>query len=180
MTFETPSKLCGGPSLVFAHSLGNNVFRYFLEWLRLEIAQRHYFHWLDEHIHAYFAVGMLTELFHICGSQVMIHKCNNWFCFRSPSTGSGDALKGSLSGCTFGLPVSEEEMMPFLKYSRGDSKYWNIDEKHKDVHRWCDEKEFKSNYSGWPTNIIHIDIPSVTLENMDVNSLFPFSFLYFY
>lgn len=44
---------------MFAHSLGNYVFRYFLEWLKLEIAPKHYVQWLDEHIHAYFAVGML-------------------------------------------------------------------------------------------------------------------------
>ena len=58
LTFETALKLRGGPSIVFAHSLGNNVFRYFLEWLKLEIAPKHYFQWLDQHIHAYFAVGM--------------------------------------------------------------------------------------------------------------------------
>lgn len=57
LTFETALKLRGGPSIVFAHSLGNNVFRYFLEWLKLEIAPKHYFQWLDQHIHAYFAVG---------------------------------------------------------------------------------------------------------------------------
>jgi hypothetical protein len=38
--------------------MGNNVFRYFLEWLKLEIAPKHYIKWLDEHIHAYFAVGI--------------------------------------------------------------------------------------------------------------------------
>ena len=57
LTFETALKLRGGPSIVFAHSMGNNVFRYFLEWLRLEIAPKHYLEWLDQHIHAYFAVG---------------------------------------------------------------------------------------------------------------------------
>lgn len=61
ITFETALKLRGGPSLVFAHSLGNNVFRYFLEWLKLEIAPKNYIKWLDEHIHAYFAVGMLVK-----------------------------------------------------------------------------------------------------------------------
>jgi len=60
LTFEIALKLRGGPSLVFAHSMGNNVFRYFLEWLKLEIAPKHYIKWLDEHIHAYFAVGMST------------------------------------------------------------------------------------------------------------------------
>uniref|UniRef100_A0A803LA74 Phospholipid--sterol O-acyltransferase n=1 Tax=Chenopodium quinoa TaxID=63459 RepID=A0A803LA74_CHEQI len=57
LTFETAHKLRGGPSLVFAHSLGNNVFRYFLEWLKLEVAPKEYMNWLDKHIHAYFAVG---------------------------------------------------------------------------------------------------------------------------
>lgn len=61
LTFETAFKLRGGPSLVFAHSLGNNVFRYFLEWLKLEIAPKHYIQWLDQHIHAYFAVGMIDK-----------------------------------------------------------------------------------------------------------------------
>lgn len=60
LTLETALKLHGGPSLVFAHSLGNNVFRYFLEWLKLEIAPKQYVQWLDEHIHAYFAVGMIA------------------------------------------------------------------------------------------------------------------------
>lgn len=58
LTFETSLKLRGGPALVFAHSLGNNVFRYFLEWLKLEIAPKRYLRWLDDHIHAYFSVGM--------------------------------------------------------------------------------------------------------------------------
>jgi len=42
--------------------MGNNVFRYFLEWLKLEIAPKHYIQWLDEHIHAYFAVGISTRM----------------------------------------------------------------------------------------------------------------------
>jgi hypothetical protein len=82
LTFETALKLRGGPSIVFAHSMGNNVFRYFLEWLRLEIAPKHYLKWLDQHIHAYFAVG-------------------------APLLGSVEAIKSTLSGVTFGLPVSE-------------------------------------------------------------------------
>lgn len=62
--------------------MGNNVFRYFLEWLKLEIAPKAYIHWLDEHIHAYFAVG-------------------------SPFLGSVQIVESTLSGVTFGLPVSE-------------------------------------------------------------------------
>lgn len=60
--FETARKLRGGPSLVYAHSMGNNVFRYFLEWLKLEIAPKHYLEWLDHHIHAYYAVGLPVSL----------------------------------------------------------------------------------------------------------------------
>ncbi|KAH9785238.1 phospholipid--sterol O-acyltransferase [Citrus sinensis] len=112
LTFETALKLRGGPSLVLAHSLGNNVFRYFLEWLKLEIPPKQYIKWLDEHIHAYFAVG-------------------------SPFLGATQTVKATLSGETFGLPVSEGTarsmfssfgsslwMMPFSKYCRADNKYW--------------------------------------------------------
>ncbi|KAI3984736.1 hypothetical protein MKX01_039353 [Papaver californicum] len=112
ITFETALKLRGGPSIVFAHSLGNNVFRYFLEWLKLEIAPKQYLQWLDDHIHAYFAVG-------------------------APLLGSCEAVKATLSGETFGLPVSEGTarlmfnsfgsalwMMPFSKYCRSDNVYW--------------------------------------------------------
>uniref|UniRef100_A0A2P2L2X8 Phospholipidsterol O-acyltransferase isoform X1 n=1 Tax=Rhizophora mucronata TaxID=61149 RepID=A0A2P2L2X8_RHIMU len=148
LTLETALKLRGGPSLVFGHSLGNLVFRYFLEWLKLEIAPKHYHEWLDKHIHAYFAVG-------------------------PPLLGSLEALKASLFGNTFGLPLSEGTarlmfnsfasslwMMPLSKYCRADSPYWN----HfgggfrKGRHTYqCEERE---DYSGWPTNIVNIEIPS--------------------
>ncbi|XP_048126925.1 phospholipid--sterol O-acyltransferase isoform X1 [Rhodamnia argentea] len=152
LTFETALKLRGGPSLVFAHSLGNNVFRYFLEWLKLEIAPKQYLKWLDEHIHAYFAVA-------------------------APLLGSTQTIEASLSGFTFGLPISEGTarllfnsfssslwMMPFSKYCQTDKAYW----KHFSLgnsrghHAYqCDEQEYRSNYSGWPTNIINIEIPSI-------------------
>ncbi|XVF81028.1 hypothetical protein PTKIN_Ptkin15bG0123500 [Pterospermum kingtungense] len=151
LTFETALKLRGGPSVVFAHSLGNHVFRYFLEWLKLEIAPKQYIQWLDEHIYAYFAVG-------------------------APLLGATETIKGTLFGNTFGLPVSEGTarlmfnsfgsslwMMPFSKYCRADGMYL----KHfsggvrKGHHTYqCEQKEFQSNYSGWPTNIINIEIPS--------------------
>ncbi|XP_047167161.1 phospholipid--sterol O-acyltransferase isoform X2 [Vigna umbellata] len=151
LTFETAYKLRGGPSLVFAHSLGNHVFRYFLEWLKLEIAPKHYNEWLDQHIHAYFAVG-------------------------APLLGAIETIEATLSGFTFGLPISEGTarlmfnsfgsalwMMPFSKYCRTDNRYW----KHFSGGRHagqptykCDEQEFQSNFSGWPTKIINIEIPS--------------------
>ncbi|XVE77959.1 hypothetical protein DITRI_Ditri13aG0106000 [Diplodiscus trichospermus] len=152
LTFETALKLRGGPSVVFAHSLGNNVVRYFLEWLKLEIAPKQYIQWLDKHIYAYFAVG-------------------------APLLGATETVKGTLSGNTFGLPISEGTarlmsnsfgsslwMMPFSKYCRADGMYL----RHfsggirKGRHTYqCEQGEFQSNYSGWPTNLINIEIPSV-------------------
>ncbi|XP_068662865.1 phospholipid--sterol O-acyltransferase isoform X1 [Aristolochia californica] len=152
LTFETALKLRGGPSIVFAHSLGNNVFRYFLEWLKLEIAPKKYIQWLDEHIHAYFAVG-------------------------APLLGSIETVKATLSGVTFGLPISEGTarlmfnsfgsslwMMPFSKYCRADDVYWKhlFDGRGKMQATYhCDQMEYQTNYSGWPTNIVNIEIPSV-------------------
>ncbi|KAK9945018.1 hypothetical protein M0R45_010550 [Rubus argutus] len=154
LTFETALKLRGGPSVVFAHSLGNYVFRYFLEWLKLEIAPKHYVQWLDEHIHAYFAVG-------------------------APLLGATETVKGTLSGLTFGLPISEGTarlmvnsfastlwMMPFSKYCRGENKCWKHfsgENRSKSGHQTyhCEEREFQSNFSGWPTNIINIEIPAI-------------------
>ncbi|XP_024019167.1 phospholipid--sterol O-acyltransferase [Morus notabilis] len=151
LTFETALKLRGGPSLVFAHSLGNNVFLYFLEWLKLEIAPKHYNEWLDEHIHAYFAVG-------------------------APLLGAPDTVKATLSGSTFGLPLSEGTtrllfnsfasslwMMPFSKYCRADntySKHFSWSSKKGRHTYYCDEQESRLNFSGWPTNIINIEVPS--------------------
>ncbi|KAI4349359.1 hypothetical protein L6164_009954 [Bauhinia variegata] len=151
LTFETALKLRGGPSIVFAHSLGNHVFRYFLEWLKLEIAPKHYNQWLDRHIHAYFAVG-------------------------APLLGAIETIEATLSGFTFGLPVAEGTarlmfnsfgsslwMMPFSKYCRVDNKYCkHFSGGHRvGNHTYrCDEQEFRSNFSGWPTNIINIEMPS--------------------
>ncbi|KAM7259786.1 hypothetical protein ACFE04_015527 [Oxalis oulophora] len=164
LTFETALKLRGGPSVVFAHSLGNNVFRYFLEWLKLEVAPKYYTQWLDEHIYAYFAVG-------------------------APFLGAPETVKASLAGVTFGLPISEVLflawhyllsegtarlmfnsfgsslwMTPFSSYCRQDNTYSKhfsgaTSKSHQEYH--CSEDERRSNYSGWPTNIINIQIPSM-------------------
>ncbi|KAJ7542634.1 hypothetical protein O6H91_09G004300 [Diphasiastrum complanatum] len=82
ITFETLLKHRSGPSVVFAHSMGNNVFRYFLEWLKLEITPDAYLNWLDNHIYAYYAVG-------------------------APFLGAVETVKASLSGVNFGLPITE-------------------------------------------------------------------------
>ncbi|KAH9287967.1 hypothetical protein KI387_032084, partial [Taxus chinensis] len=150
LTFETALKLRGGPSLVFAHSMGNNVFRYFLEWLKLEIAPRLYNQWLDDHIYAYFAVG-------------------------APFLGAVETIKASLSGVTFGLPVPEGTsrlmcnsfgsslwMLPFSEHCRRDHIYWKsfFDGREKENYNvYCDDKEYTSNFSGWPVDLVNIEIP---------------------
>ncbi|KDP26492.1 hypothetical protein JCGZ_17650 [Jatropha curcas] len=152
LTFETALKLRGAPSIVFGHSLGNHVFRYFLEWLKLEIAPKHYNKWLDEHIHIYFAVG-------------------------APLLGATETVKATLFGNTFGLPVSEGTarlmfnsfasslwMIPSSKYCTAQNPYWKhfsgASRKSRQIYQ-CEEDEFRFNYSGWPTNIVNIEIPSI-------------------
>jgi phospholipid:diacylglycerol acyltransferase len=71
------------PVAVLAHSLGNNIFRYFLAWLQRdfnddrEALQR----WLDRHIPVYFALG-------------------------APLVGAVQPFLSVLEGSTFGLPIS--------------------------------------------------------------------------
>lgn len=54
-------------------------------------------------------------------------------------------------------------MIPFSRYCRADSAY----SKHfsqrtrKGHHAYhCDEQESQKNFSGWPTNIINIEVPT--------------------
>lgn len=54
-------------------------------------------------------------------------------------------------------------MMPFSKYCRADTKYCKHFSGKSRVgqHTYhCDEQEYRSNFSGWPTNVINIEIPS--------------------
>lgn len=53
--------------------------------------------------------------------------------------------------------------MPFSKYCRAENVYskhfsWGSERSGQTYH--CDEREYRLNYSGWPTNIINIEIPS--------------------
>ncbi|KAJ1692390.1 hypothetical protein LUZ63_009088 [Rhynchospora breviuscula] len=152
LTFETALKLRGGPSFVFAHSMGNNVFRYFLEWLKLEISPKDYIQWLDEHILAYFAVG-------------------------APLLGATESVRSSLSGVTFGLPINEGTarlmynsygssmwLNPFSQYCRADNIQWKwkrfFEGKESDRHRYhCEETQSDWGWPNWPTDLINIEVP---------------------
>ena len=84
---ETTVELDGdnGGLVVIAHSMGNSVFRYFLEWLKDEVGRNNWQKWIDHHISAYFAVG-------------------------SPLLGSAESLELISSGLTEGLPITQSEM----------------------------------------------------------------------
>ena len=43
----------GNGVIIIAHSLGNVVFRYFLDWLVNELGLNHYQAWVDKHIYMY-------------------------------------------------------------------------------------------------------------------------------
>ncbi|KAI5084356.1 hypothetical protein GOP47_0000525 [Adiantum capillus-veneris] len=146
IAFETALKLHGVPALVFAHSMGNSVFRYFLEWLRFEVAPRRYQAWINDHIYAYVAVG-------------------------APLLGSAEALKATLSGLTFGLPMAEGTarrmcnsfgaslwMLPLSEHSHVSEVYKERDSNAK--HSKDKRKKMDPPYHfDWPTDVAEIQIP---------------------
>eukprot|EP01104_Vermistella_antarctica_P017371 TRINITY_DN6149_c0_g1_i2.p1 TRINITY_DN6149_c0_g1~~TRINITY_DN6149_c0_g1_i2.p1 ORF type:complete len:530 (+),score=99.54 TRINITY_DN6149_c0_g1_i2:386-1975(+) len=67
--------------IVAAHSMGNLVFRYFIEWLKHDLGTRNHKAWLDEHVMSYVAVG-------------------------APHLGSAEPIKAIMKGLTFGLPIT--------------------------------------------------------------------------
>lgn len=82
---ETAVKRHNRPGIVFAHSMGNNIFMYFCDWLRyVDKPSIGWNKWLRKHIWSY--VG-----------------------FSAPLLGSPAALKSVLSGHSFGLPISEAQ-----------------------------------------------------------------------
>jgi predicted alpha/beta hydrolase family esterase len=44
------------PAIVIAHSMGNNVFLYFTEWMKLEYPN-YWEKWFDSHVSALFAIA---------------------------------------------------------------------------------------------------------------------------
>jgi hypothetical protein len=55
-------------------------------------------------------------------------------------------------------------LMPFSKYCKADNIYWKhfFEGKGGCAHRQqCDEMEYISHYSGWPTDLVNIEVPTV-------------------
>lgn len=66
-------------------------------------------------------------------------------------------------------------MMPFSKYCKADNLYWKHfsgDSRRAHQTYECDEKEFRVNFSGWPTNIVNIEVPSSHGSNLTLNISF--------
>jgi hypothetical protein len=65
-------------------------------------------------------------------------------------------------------------MMPFSKYCRTDNSYCRhfAGGFRKGHHTYqCEEQEFRLNYSGWPTNIVNIEIPSVRGKTLEFHPM---------
>ena len=55
-------------------------------------------------------------------------------------------------------------LMPFSKHCKADNIYWKhfFEGKGGCPHRQqCDEAEYISDYAGWPTDLVNIEVPSV-------------------
>jgi len=76
------------PAIVIAHSMGNNVFLYFVEWIK-DLYPHDWERWFDCHVSTFFAVG-------------------------APLLGAAGTVRVALSGQTFGLPISEASVRDFM------------------------------------------------------------------
>jgi len=86
------------PVVVIAHSMGNNLFHYFLEWLETSYSSSpqegrstlfDMEDWLEKHVYMYLG-------------------------YAAPLLGASAAVKATLSGHSFGLPLSEHQIKPLL------------------------------------------------------------------
>merc|ERR1740130_1251205 len=80
---EMSPNLCPGVVIV-AHSMGNNIFRYFCEWLESDLGSMHYKKWLDRYVYLFVGVG-------------------------APWLGAAEGIRTMFSGNTFGLPIATNE-----------------------------------------------------------------------
>lgn len=87
---ESAVRRSGRPAIVMAHSMGNNIFLYFCDWLRLvDKPTIGWSRWLHRHVWAY--VG-----------------------FAAPLLGAPVAVRSVMSGYTFGIPVNEAQARELL------------------------------------------------------------------
>eukprot|EP01038_Epipyxis_sp_PR26KG_P009603 gene9603-12932_t len=87
---ETTVKRHNRPAIVIAHSMGNNLFMYFCNWLEhVDKPRLGWKNWLKKHVWGY--VG-----------------------FAAPLLGAPSALKSVMSGHTFGLTISEAQARELL------------------------------------------------------------------
>ena len=80
---ETAIKMHGLPAIVISHSMGTNLFLYFVEWLKVNEGKG-WRKWLRKHVGAFIGIA-------------------------APLLGSPGSIKSVLSGHTFGLTISEAQ-----------------------------------------------------------------------
>eukprot|EP01041_Mallomonas_annulata_P010291 gene10291-21479_t len=80
---ETAVRRYKRPSVVIAHSMGNNLFSYFIDWLRANLKNEAQ-NWITRHIWTYVGIS-------------------------APLLGAPGALRSVVSGNTLGIPVSEAQ-----------------------------------------------------------------------
>lgn len=80
---ETAYKMHGLPAIVVTHSMGTNLFMYFIEWIKLN-DKKQWRIWLRKHVGGF--IG-----------------------FAAPLLGSPGSVKSVLSGHTFGLTITEAQ-----------------------------------------------------------------------
>lgn len=64
-------------------------------------------------------------------------------------------------------------MMPFSKYCRADNaytKHFSGMSRHGHQTYHCEDQEFRSKFSGFPTNIINIELPSIRGKTFETDT----------
>jgi hypothetical protein len=91
MKIEVVVKKQGSPSIVIAHSMGNNIFLYFCDWMKMQLSGSSisYREWMATHVYSY--VG-----------------------YSAPLLGTPSALKSVVSGHAFGLPIGDLQVRDLL------------------------------------------------------------------
>lgn len=92
-----------GYQLTSSRPAGNNIFRYFLEWLK-DHEKENYLAWLDANIVAYVAAGAP-----LLGNQRSSSQ-EDCFVVLIHYLGAPQAFEGIMSGVTFGLPRISTEL----------------------------------------------------------------------
>jgi len=104
------------PSIVICHSLGCNVFHYFLDWLETNFPST-WENWVDKHITMHYVTPLPLKFFFLSWSDplpvfylliiIIILTLSLPKSVSAPFLGATESIKGMLVGMTFGLPIPQ-------------------------------------------------------------------------